>query len=166
MYDDEVRIGNWDESCQKRGLRPGQMLADKVRRSIAMIREVRPEADIWDWSDMFCPLENATGDYYALNGSWAGSWEGLTADIGIVNWGNELEGKNLKWFADRGHRQILAGYYDGDGYPIGKWLKAGEGLPGIVGAMYTTWRDDYSQLEAYAEQAWPAAASGSPSARH
>jgi hypothetical protein len=154
MYDDEMRIGNWDESCLKRNLTPGQMLADKVRKCIAMIRAVRPDAEIWDWSDMFDPMHNATGDCYAVNGSWAGSWEGLTPDIGIVNWGNHLNGANLKWFADRGHKQILAGYYDGSGYPIDKWLQAGAGLPGIVGAMYTTWVDHYDDLESWAEQAW------------
>jgi hypothetical protein len=154
MYDDEVRIANWDESCLKRNLTPGQQLAEKVRWSVAAIRELNPEADIWDWSDMFCPLENATDDICLVNGSWAESWEGLEPSVGIANWGNHLEGKNLKWFADRGHRQLLAGYYDGGGYPIQKWLKAGEGLSGIVGAMYTTWIDKYDDLEIFALEAW------------
>jgi len=162
MYDDEVWIGNWDESCQRRGLTPGQLLADKARRCIAMIREVRPEAEIWDWSDMYDPMHNATDDVYAVNGSWAGSWEGLSPDIGIINWGNHLEGRNLKWFADRGNKQILAGYYDGSGYPIEKWLKAGEGIPGIVGAMYTTWVDNYAELETFAQQAWGGGAAPAP----
>jgi hypothetical protein len=154
MYDDEIRVANWDESCQRRHLTPGQILADKVRTCTKMIQELRPDAEIWDWSDMFCPLENAIDDYYAVNGTWAGSWEGLAPSVGIVNWGNHLEGKNLNWFADRGHRQILAGFYDGSGYPIAKWLNAGEGLPGIVGAMYTTWIGNYSDLETFAQQAW------------
>jgi hypothetical protein len=154
IYDDEVWIGNWDESCQKRHMTAGQLLGDKAKRCIAMIRELSPEARIWDWSDMYDPMHNATEEVSAVNGSWAGSWEGLTPDIGIVNWGNHLEGKNLQWFAFRGHQQILAGYYDGSGYPIQQWLKAGEGIPGIVGAMYTTWVDNYSDLELFAQQAW------------
>jgi hypothetical protein len=154
MSDDEIRVANWDESCQQRHLTPGQLLADKVRRCTKMIEELRPDAEIWDWSDMFDPVHNAVADYYAVNGSWAGSWEGLAPEVGIVNWANHLQGRNLKFFADRGHKQILAGFYDGDGYPIDKWLAAGAGLPGIVGVMYTTWQDDYSQLEAFAQQAW------------
>ncbi len=154
MYDDEIRIANWDPSCQNRRMTPGQMLADKVRRCVKMIKDARPDAEIWDWSDMFDPMENAVGDYYAVNGSWAGSWEGVAPDVGIINWANDLQGKNLKWFAERGHKQILAGYYDGDGYPIAKWLQAGEGLPGIVGAMYTTWLDHYNDLESFAQEAW------------
>ncbi len=156
MQHDEIRVGNWDDACQKRGLTPGQILADSVRQCVEIIREVGPEAKIWVWSDMFDPMHNAVEEYYLVNGTWAGSWEGLPAEVGIVNWAGHLEGKNLKWFADRGHEQVLAGYYDGDrdGAGIRAWLKAGEGLPSIVGAMYTTWQDDYDCMEAWAAQAW------------
>ena len=63
---------------------------------------------------------------------------------------------HLKWFADRGHEQVLAGYYDGDkdGAAIRAWLDAGEGIPGIVGAMYTTWVDNYDHMDAWARAAW------------
>jgi len=47
----------------------------------------------------------------------------------------------------------VAGYYDsGDGASsaASEWAGAG-GTEGLVGAMYTTWYDDYDQLEAWAE---------------
>jgi hypothetical protein len=78
----------------------------------------------------------------------------VPSDVGIVNWANHLKGKNLKWFADRGHEQVLAGYYDHDKWIIEEWLAAGEGLPGIVGAMYTTWRNSYDDMEQWAAAAW------------
>ena len=156
MSDDEIRVANRDESCQRRHLTPGQLLADKVRRSTEMIRELRPDAELWDWSDMFDPMGNAVGDYYAVNGSWAGSWEGLAPEVGVVNWFGELKGKNAPFFAKRGHKQILAGYYDSDkdGSAIVDWLDKTKDVPGVVGAMYTTWRDDYDALETWAAKAW------------
>ena len=154
MQHDEIRVANWDRACQGRGLTPGQLLADNVRRCVRIIRDISPEARIWVWSDMFDPMHNAVDDYYMVNGTWAGSWEGLTPDVGIVNWANHLKGKNLRWFADCGHKQILAGYYDHDEWIIREWLAAGEGLPGIAGAMYTTWENDYSDMEDWARAAW------------
>ena len=38
-------------------------------------------------------------------------WKGLDKDVGIVNWHGGLEGKNCKFFADLGLKQILSGYY-------------------------------------------------------
>ena len=76
--------------------------------------------------------------------------------MGIVNWAGHLSGRNAGFFAERGHRQILAGYYDADedGARIVEWLANVEGVPGVVGAMYTTWEDKYEALEAWARAAW------------
>ena len=162
MQHDEIRVGNWDKACQDRHLTPGELLADNARKSVQIIRDVDPKAKIWVWSDMFDPNHNAVDNYYLVNGTWAGSWEGLDPDVGIVNWANRLKGKNLKWFADRGQEQVLAGYYDHREWVIAEWLAAGKGLPGITGAMYTTWTDDYSDMEAWAKAAWGSAATETP----
>jgi hypothetical protein len=156
MQHDEIRAANWDEACQKRGLTPGKMLADNLRQCRKIIRDLRPDAQIWVWSDMFDPMHNAHDNYYLVNGTWAGSWEGLSPDIGIVNWAGHLNGKNCQFFADRKERQVLAGYYDGDedGSGIAEWLKSAHGVPGVVGAMYTTWQDKYGAMEAWAKKAW------------
>jgi len=156
MEHDEIRVANWDQACQSRGLTPGQMLADNVRRCRQIIKDVRPDAEIWVWSDMFDPMHNAHDNYYLVNGTWAGSWEGLASDIGIVNWYGELKGSNCKFFADSGHQQVLAGYYDSDenGSGIAEWLANARSVPGVTGAMYTTWQDKYDAMEAWAEKAW------------
>ncbi len=54
-----------------------------------------------------------------------------------------------------GHPQIVAGYYDsGDGSSSAASEAATmTPLVGFSGQMYTTWRGDYSQLEAYAQGA-------------
>jgi len=85
------------------------------------------------------------------------AWEeGLDKDIGIVNWHGGLQGRNCKFFADLGLKQILSGYYDGDedGAAIARWLDNTKGIPGIVGAMYTTWEDKYDAMDAWARKAW------------
>ena len=56
---DEIRVANWCDACRKRGLTPGQLLADNVRRCVGMIRSVSPNARIIAWSDMFDPYHNA-----------------------------------------------------------------------------------------------------------
>jgi hypothetical protein len=73
-----------------------------------------------------------------------------------VNWHGGLKGKNCKFFADLGLRQILSGYYDHDedGSGIALWLGNTESVPGIVGAMYTTWEDKYGAMEKWASKAW------------
>jgi hypothetical protein len=159
MSHDELRVVNQCAACRQRGLTPGQLLAWNVQQAARIIRQVRPEAQIWVWSDMFDPQHNARDDYYLVNGSLRGSWEGLDPGIGIVNWHGGLAGRNCAFFADRGLRQILSGYYDSDedGSAIAAWLANTAGVPGIVGAMYTTWEDRYEAMVPWAARAWGAA---------
>ncbi|MGC8666661.1 MAG: hypothetical protein ACP5VE_00900 [Chthonomonadales bacterium] len=156
MSHDEIRIANWCAACQARRMTPGQMLADNVRRCVAIIRSVSPRARIYVWSDMFDPSHNAHDDYYLVNGTWSGSWEGLSPDVGIVNWNFDGRKKSLPFFANRGNKQILAGYYDRDAGTIAKWLDDAKNVPGIDGVMYTTWLQRYEDLEAFARAAWGA----------
>ncbi len=162
MSHDEIRVANRCAGCQARGMTPGQLLAENIRLSAQIIRDEAPGAQIWVWNDMFDPMHNAVDKYYAVNGSWAGSWEGLDPDVGIMNWHGGLMGANAQFFADLGLRQMLSGYYDGDedGAAITAWKAATAEVPGIVGAMYTTWEDKYGALVPWAEAAWGGAAAG------
>lgn len=158
LQHDEIRVQGWDESCQKSGLTPGQLLAENVRKCAGLIRAEDPGKPIYVWSDMFDPHHNArkTGAYYLVKGQgpWYGSWEGLDKDLVIVNWnsgpGRRLD--SLRHFADRGHRQILAGYYDGPVGAIRDWLRDTQQVQGVTGVMYTTWRHQYRDLERFAAQ--------------
>jgi hypothetical protein len=156
MSHDEIRVINWCALCQSRHMTPGELLADNVHRAAQIIRDLRPDAEIWVWNDMFDPMHNAVDDYYACNGSLRGSWKGLDPGIGIVNWNGGLKGRNCQFFADLGEKQVLSGYYDGDedGSGIAEWLKNTEAVPDIVGAMYTTWGSNYDAMERWAKQAW------------
>jgi len=163
MQHDEIRVANWDEVCRGRGLTPGELLAENVHRCIQIIRGPRPDADLWVWSDMFDPHHNAgpgfperDGPFFLVDGSLERSWEGLSSEVGIVNWNSERPADSAAWFSQRGHRQILAGYYDADedGGAMGDWLHAALDLPGVAGAMFTTWMDNYSNLECWAHRVW------------
>jgi len=83
----------------------------------------------------------------------AKSWEGLDPEVIIANWNSGKAAESLRFFADQGHRQVLASYYDTDNVQadVDHWLKAAEGVRKVRGLMYTTWRNDYKDLEKFAE---------------
>ncbi len=156
MSHDELRVINQCALCQSKHETPGELLAENVHKAAQIIRDIRPDAEIWVWNDMFDPFHNAVDDFYAVNGSLKGSWKGLDRDVGIVNWNGGKMGQDCPFFADLGLRQILSGYYDGDedGSGIQKWKDATKTVPGVVGAMYTTWEDRYDAMDVWAQKAW------------
>ncbi len=151
---DEIRIGGWEESPDGIERTPGEILAYNIRRSYEIARKYAPEATFYTWSDMFDryanarPFEDRNAWYYLVAGNFDGSWEGLPSDVVIFTWHSRPQ--TLRWFADRGHKQILCGYYDGPMQRnITRWMTASEGIPNVVGMMYTTWIDDFSNVEEF-----------------
>jgi hypothetical protein len=154
MSHDEFRTLGWCKACADSHRTPGQLLAANAKRCAALLRP----ATVYVWNDMFDPHHNAVpGPYYLVNGPWTGSWEGLDKDVVIMNWNHGERDKSLKFFADRGHRQVIATYYDdADLIQTKDWLKTTAQTPaGVVGYMYTTWRNDYSKVEEFAKLCRP-----------
>ncbi len=150
MSHDELRVANWCVACQSRGLTPGQLLADNVRRCTAILKEIQPEAEAVVWSDMFDPNHNAVENYFLVNGTLQGSWEGLPRSVIIANWNGGHPDASLRFFAKQGHRQIIAGFYDGDDLGnFRSWDQAAEGVDGVIGFLYTTWVAKFGLLEEY-----------------
>ena len=149
MSHDEIRIGGWDLYAQKSGKTPGQLLAENAKHCVEILRTLNPKCRIVVWSDMFDPYHNAVTNYYLVNGSLKGSWEGLPKDVLIANWNSGKAAESLKWFVDRGYEQVIAGYYDGDISNLQHWNKAAKGISGVNGFMYTTWQQKYTHLEEY-----------------
>ena len=149
MSHDEMRVAGWCRSCQETKKTPGELLAENATRCVRILRDVNPKAEIVVWSDMFDPHHNAVKNFYLVNGSWEESWKGLPKDVIIANWNGGKEKASLKWFSDRGHSQIMAGYYDAglDGFK--HWHEAAKGVKGVNGFMYTTWQHNYKHLEEY-----------------
>ncbi len=153
MMHDEIRVLNWDAASTARGLDAGALLAENARFCIRTLRSLHPHGAIYVWSDMFDPHHNAHADYYLVRGDLSGSWEGLDERIIIVNWNYGAREKSLRFFADRGHKQVIAAYYDAPLERVQDWLSAARDVQGVIGIMYTTWQNDYSQLEAFASAA-------------
>jgi hypothetical protein len=135
MSHDELRVANWCKACRDRKLTPGKMLAENVKGCEAIAHEVNPRAELVVWSDMFDPKHNAVNNYYLVNGTLEGSWEGLSKATTVANWNSGKARESLDFFAGRGHRQILAGYYDADD------------MSGFTN--WDTWANKYQMLDRY-----------------
>ncbi len=112
---------------------------------------------------MFDVHHNAHDHFYQVEGTIAGSWKTLPAEVTVMNWNLDHLRQSLLWFSGDDprqpvrHRQVIAGFYDPPDHDaaaaVRKEWAAAYAVPGIVGMMYTTWNDDYSQLEPFAAEA-------------
>ena len=87
-------------------------MAANVKACTKILHDVNPGGEVYVWSDMFDPYHNAVKDYFLVNGSLIGSWEGLDPSVRIADWNFGHRDESLKFFADRGHQIVIAGYYD------------------------------------------------------
>jgi hypothetical protein len=150
MMHDEIRALNWDASCQARHTTPGRILAAHMRECVPLFGD----SQVLVWSDMFDPHHNARRGDHLVNGDLSGSWEGLPGSVVIVNWNGGAEARaSLRFFAQRGHRQVIAGYYDQPPGEVRRWLDAARDVPEVFAIMYTTWLDRFDDLEAFARAA-------------
>jgi hypothetical protein len=152
---DEIRVGNWEVGNTP--TTEGQVIANSIRGNSNLIQSISPGAKTFVWSDMFDPYVNAVDNYYLCNGTLNGSYEGLPKNMIVVNWNyeNSTYMDSLDFWAQRGNPMIIAGYYDGLGLPIQQWLQdANDTGVNVVGAMYTTWDYNYTDLEEFADEAW------------
>jgi hypothetical protein len=149
MSHDEIRVMNWCPACQARNMDAGEMLADNVRTCINILRTVNPGGDIYAWSDMFDPNHNAHDNYYLVRGNLTNSWLGLDSNVIIMPWALDLREPTMAFFNSLGNEQIMAGYYDAGPDQITQWLDTGRQFPGTMGVMYTTWANNYSDIEAF-----------------
>jgi hypothetical protein len=151
LLHDETRVIGWCKACRDSRKTPGELLAANVNQCVQILKEINPAANVVLWSDMFDPYHNAMrSGYYFVNGPLTNSWSGLPREVMVANWNGTRSAESLKWFAEQGHAQILAGHYDGKGTEVlRKWWQAAQGVSGANGFMYTTFDGDYSQLEVY-----------------
>ncbi len=158
---DEMRHMDSCASCKAKNMTPGQLLAWHVTNTANLYKSLAPSASLYIWSDMFDPYHNAVNNYYYVEGSIAGSWAGVPANVTIMNWNLGNLTNSLTWFSGLNsqqpthYQQIIAGYYDsGDGAAAAtQELQQAARIPGVKGLMYTTWGGDFSQLQAFATAA-------------
>jgi hypothetical protein len=168
MQYDEIRQMNSCAECRAKNMSAGQLLAWNVGQAIHTFQSIfGQEVSLYTWSDMFDPYHNAVKNYFYVEGDLAGSWKGLPAGVTVMNWNLDNLRNSLTWFSGADshqpvkHDQIIAGFYDrGDAAAQATVdLQQARGIPGVKGMMYTTWVDDYTQLDKFAQAAraaWPA----------
>jgi len=163
---DEIRHANSCFSCRSKNMATGELLAWSLGKTREIYRDALPGTSFWIWSDMFDPHHNAHNNFYYAEGDFAGSWKGVPSDVSVFNWNLDKLKQSLTWFSGLNpeqpipHRQIVAGFYDRPDAAgeASRELREAAGIPGIRGLMYTTWVDDYSKLQTYADAAraaWP-----------
>ena len=102
---------------------------------------------------MFDPHHNAVDNYYLVNGSLKGSWEGLSRDVIIANWNGgkakrEPRRSSRTAATARSSRAITTATTSrtsSSGTPAARTFQ------GVIGFMYTTWQSKYGLLEQYGQ---------------
>jgi hypothetical protein len=151
MTFDEWRVANWDPAGGN--ITAGEYVAKTVHQSIELLKTINPHYELFVWSDMFDPDENAQQKYFMANGTLSGSWKGLSRDTVVVTWSGGA--KALQFFSDLGMKQIIGGYYSSK-ENVQQWLRdvdevEARGTRGVDGFMYTTWDDNFTDIEKVAE---------------
>ncbi len=164
---DEIRQMNSCASCRAKNMDAGPLLAWSIKQLIQLHHSLSPAAQLYIYSDMIDPNHNAHKHYFHVEGDLAGGWNGVPRDVIILNWNLGNLKKSLAWFTGQDprwpvpHQQLIAGFYDNpSGAAAAKQeLEQAAGIPGVLGLMYLSWVDNYSQLKSFADAAragWPA----------
>ena len=149
---DEIRAGGSCAACKARNLAMGEILGDCITRQTAIIREVKPTANVYIWSDMLDPNHNAHGDYYLVEGDYTESWEHVPKDLVICCWYFKKREESMRFFSGLGFETLAGAYYDADNLDNVKgWLDTVGRTPKCRGIMYTTWRNKYDLLPAFGD---------------
>jgi hypothetical protein len=156
MSHDEIRCAGWEPSQTQNYRTTGELFAFNIKKCYEIAHREGGGKPVYVWSDMYDPYHNARADYFLVNNTIAYSWDLLDSNITVMQWGDTNNpAAGLRFFSGRGNRLMIAACYDEDveaNHTI--WMNAAEGVPGIVGVMYTTWKHDYSKLEEFAKVWW------------
>ncbi len=157
---DEIRTGGFEPTDVAYGT-SGAALAASIQKAYADLEAVAPGVRHFFWSDMVDPNHNARADYYQIANTLDGAWKTLDpTKVTIINWWERENISNkgpasLKFFSDLGFKQLLGAFYDEDVKDNHqRWQAAMQGIPNISGSMYTTWANNYSQIEAFGDLWW------------
>jgi hypothetical protein len=156
MSHDEIRCAGWEPSQTQNYRTTGELFAFNIKKCYEIASREGGGKPVYVWSDMFDPYHNAHANYFLVNNTIAHSWDLLDSNITVMQWGDANDpAAGLRFFSGRGNRLMIAAYYDEAveaNHTV--WMNAAEGVPGIVGVMYTTWKHDYSKLEEFARVWW------------
>jgi hypothetical protein len=158
---DEVRTGGFEPSDVAYGT-SGAAFAASIQKAFNDMSQVAPNVRQLFFADMVDPFHNAQPGYYQVANTLEGSWESLDpAKVTIITWWEgqkitDFGASSLKFFADRGFKQIVGAYYDADVTDnYNRWQAAMSGIKNITGSWYYTSFDAYEDIEAFGNLWWP-----------
>ena len=157
---DEPRVMNRDKRCTDRGLSPGEIFVDDVRKLQSYVQEVDPGVRLMMWDDAVNPYQNAP----SLGIKDAAKL--IPRDIVICiwwyaerNWQAQIE-ESTKYFLDLGFDVTGSPWFDPqNAYRWAETLyRHGKDNPHVLGSLYTSWghdsEDPWGALAVTAEYAW------------
>ncbi|MBR4676301.1 MAG: hypothetical protein IKP00_17725 [Victivallales bacterium] len=145
---DEVRAGGTCVACEARHTDMAHILADCITKQRQIIKEVRPDAEIYIWSDMLDPNHNARDNYVNCKGTFEGVWNLVPKDLVISCWYHKKRELSMPFFEKLGFKTQAAAYYDSDSLTgCREWLETCNHTKNCTGIMYTSWQRKYALLE-------------------
>lgn len=149
---DEVRMGGGCADCRRIG-DMAHIYAERVKKSMALIRRFRPDAEIMIWNDMVDPFCMKDGGANAgMFSSMKGVWDLLPPDLGIAYWTYGEREKGMAFFSKAGRRILVCAYYDEKVLKHSlEWADLALRTPGTDGIAYCTWGGNWVLLGAFGD---------------
>ena len=149
---DEVRTGGGCADCRRIG-DMAHVYAACVKKSMAIIRRHRPDAEIMIWNDLVDPFYmNDGGANAGMYSSMKGVWDLLPPDLGIGYWTYGTREKGVPFFAKQGRRLLACAYYDEKELKHSlAWADLALSTPEMTGIVYCTWGENWKLLGAFAD---------------
>lgn len=151
---DEVRNGGTCELCSMRQTDMAHIFGGCVTRMRDIIRGVSPNAAIFAWSDMLDPYHNAIANPLGCRGSFVGVADLIPEDVGMMLWSGDALDKSASYFAARKHALMGSICCDAKDAArlkgtLRRWRKTLSPRPELKGYMYTTWLNNYDNIELF-----------------
>ena len=150
---DEVRAGGGCQDCRKLG-DMAHAYAALCTKCMSIVRKHRPDAEIYVWNDLVDPHSlQDDGKNAQMYSSMKGVWDLLPSDLGIGYWTYRWREEGMRYFSERGRRQLVCAYYDEKELKRSlEWMDLAQRTPGVAGIIYCTWGDNWDLLGAFGDK--------------
>ena len=147
---DEIRMGGTCQACRGRNI--GELLGECITKEAETLRTYAPSLEIYIWSDMLDPNQNAHGNYYLVDGDFSGSCDHVPKNLILAVRGVAPREASLRFFAGRDSRTLAACDCDDASLKnVEGWLNVASGIRRLRGFMYMPKQHDYSLLPAFGD---------------
>jgi hypothetical protein len=162
---DEIRMGGTCQACKGRNM--GELLGECITKEAAILRSYAPSLEIYVWSDMLDPNQNAHGNYCLVDGDFTGSWDHVPKDLILTVRGVAPREASLAFFAGRGSRTLVACECEDVALKnVEAWLNVASGIRRLRGFIFMTSQQEYSLLPAFGDLLFKPGPQSAPGVRN